>query len=119
MSAWGEARRSAQGVGAVSAAVRQALDAIFGDLNATVQFATALAGETQGQTGRIREVVRRMEEVAGGAATAGAGGGETAGGAQQQNAPPRGAPPTPPPHPPPARPRTRATPPVHPETAGP
>src|SRR5207245_2646372 len=60
-----EGRRTAQGVGAVSAAARQAWDAIFGDLNATVKFASAFAGETEGQTQRIREVVKRMEEVAG------------------------------------------------------
>src|SRR5439155_31924 len=59
LAAMAEGRRAAEGVGAVSAAVRQALDAIFADLNATVQFATAFAGETEGQTRRIREVVRR------------------------------------------------------------
>ncbi|HYK83308.1 MAG TPA: methyl-accepting chemotaxis protein [Gemmatimonadales bacterium] len=57
-------RRTAQGVETVSAAVRQALDAIFADLNTTVQFATSLAGETEGQARRIRDVVRRMEDVA-------------------------------------------------------
>src|SRR5881628_1608004 len=60
-----EGRRTAQGVGAVSSAVRQALDAIFGDLNTTVQFTATFAGETEGQMERIRDVVRRMEEVAG------------------------------------------------------
>jgi len=35
IAAMDEGRRTAQGVGAVSAAARQALDAIFGDLNAT------------------------------------------------------------------------------------
>src|SRR5205823_5225219 len=77
LGAMEEGRRTAQGVGTVSAAVRQALDAIFGDLNATVQFAAALAGETEGQTGRIREVVRRMEEVAGIAETAAQGAEQT------------------------------------------
>jgi methyl-accepting chemotaxis protein len=65
IAAMEEGRRTAQGVGAVSAAVRQALDAIFADLNTTVQFATAFVGETDGQMRRMREVVRRMEEVAG------------------------------------------------------
>ena len=37
---------------------------IFGDLNTTVQFATAFASETESQTERMRAVVRRMEEVA-------------------------------------------------------
>src|SRR2546430_6078015 len=60
-----EGRRTAQGVDAVSTAVRQALDAIFADLNPTVQFATAFAGETEGQVRRMRDVVRQMEEVAG------------------------------------------------------
>ena len=79
-----EGRRTAQGVGAVSAAVRQALDAIFGDLNATVQSAAVLAGETEGQTGRIREVVRRMEEVAGIAETAAQGAERTSAATEQQ-----------------------------------
>jgi methyl-accepting chemotaxis protein len=65
IAAMEEGRRTAQGVGAVSAAVRQALDAIFADLNTTVQFATAFVGETDGQMRRMHEVVRRMEEVAG------------------------------------------------------
>jgi len=42
IAAMDEGRRTAQGVGAVSAAARQALDAIFGDLNATVKFASVL-----------------------------------------------------------------------------
>jgi methyl-accepting chemotaxis protein len=84
LAAMQEGRRTAQGVGAVSAAVRQALDAIFADLNATVQSAAALAGETDGQTGRIREVVRRMEEVAGIAETAAQGAERTSAATAQQ-----------------------------------
>ena len=84
LAAMQEGRRTAQGVGAVSAAVRQALDAIFGDLNATVQSAAVLAGETEGQTGRIREVVRRMEEVAGIAETAAQGAERTSAATEQQ-----------------------------------
>src|SRR2546423_3555359 len=84
LGAMEEGRRTAQGVEAVSAAGRQALDAIFRDLNATVQFATALAGETQGQTGRIREVVRRMEEVAGIAETAAQGAEQTSAATEHQ-----------------------------------
>ena len=64
VAAMHESRTTAQGVGSVSTSVQQALDAIFADLNRTVQFATAFAAETEGQTKRMREVVRRMEEVA-------------------------------------------------------
>jgi methyl-accepting chemotaxis protein len=84
LAAMEEGRRTARGVGAVSAAVRQALDAIFGDLNATVQFATAFAGETAGQTTRIRDVVQRLEEVAGIAATAAQGAEQTSAATEQQ-----------------------------------
>src|SRR5437016_6290315 len=84
IAAMDEGRRTAQGVGAVSAAARQALDAIFGDLNATVKFASAFAGETEGQTQRIREVVKRMEEVAGIADTAAQGAEQTSAATEQQ-----------------------------------
>jgi methyl-accepting chemotaxis protein len=84
IAAMAEGRRTAQGVGTVSAAARQALDAIFGDLNATVRFASAFAGETEGQTQRIREVVRRMEEVAGIAETAAQGAEQTSAATEQQ-----------------------------------
>jgi methyl-accepting chemotaxis protein len=84
IAAMAEGRRTAEGVGTVSAAARQALDAIFGDLNATVQFASAFAGETAGQTQRIREVVRRMEEVAGIAETAAQGAEQTSAATEQQ-----------------------------------
>jgi methyl-accepting chemotaxis protein len=84
IAAMDEGRRTAEGVGAVSTAARQALDAIFGDLNATVKFASAFAGETEGQTQRIREVVRRMEEVAGIAETAAQGAEQTSAATQQQ-----------------------------------
>ena len=68
-----QGRQAAQGVGLASTAVRQALDAIFADLNATAQVATAFAGETEGQARRMHEVVRRMEELAGIAAAAAQG----------------------------------------------
>jgi len=84
LGAMAEGRRTAQGVGAVSAAVRQALDAIFGDLNATVQSAAVLAGETEGQTGRIRDVVRRMDEAAGIAETAAQGAEQTSAATERQ-----------------------------------
>jgi methyl-accepting chemotaxis protein len=84
ITAMAEGRRTAEGVGTVSAAARQALDAIFGDLNATVRFASAFAGETEGQTQRIREVVRRMEEVAGIADAAAQGAEQTSAATEQQ-----------------------------------
>src|SRR5256885_1126531 len=84
LGAMEQGRRTAQGVGAVSAAVRQALDAIFGDLNATVQSAAVLAGETEGQTARIRDAVRRMAEVAGIAETAAQGGEHTSAATERQ-----------------------------------
>jgi methyl-accepting chemotaxis protein len=84
LAAMAEGRRAAEGVGTVSAAVRQALDAIFADLNATVRFATALTGETEGQTRRIRDVVWRMEEVAGIAETAAQGAEQTSAATAQQ-----------------------------------
>ena len=64
LSAMTEGRRTAAGVGEVSSAVRGALEAIFGDLNTTVRFATGFAAETETQSVRIREVVRRLAEVA-------------------------------------------------------
>ena len=57
-------REAAKGVGSVANTVQGALDAIFADLNSTVQFATTFAAETENQTKRMREVLRRMEEVA-------------------------------------------------------
>ena len=73
LAAMQEARRTAEGVGTVSAAGRQALEAIFADLNTTARFATAFAAETEGQTGRIREVTRRMLDAAAIADTAARG----------------------------------------------
>ena len=59
-----QGREAAQGVGSVATTVQGALDAIFSDLNTTVQFATAFAVETENQTKSMRDVLRRMEEVA-------------------------------------------------------
>jgi methyl-accepting chemotaxis protein len=59
-----EARRTAQGVGTVSAAVRQALEAIFADLNTTVRFAAGFAAETDTQTERIRALTSGMVDAA-------------------------------------------------------
>jgi methyl-accepting chemotaxis protein len=59
-----EARRTAQGVGTVSAAVRQAIEAIFADLNTTARFATGFAAETETQTTRIRAVTSGMVDTA-------------------------------------------------------
>jgi methyl-accepting chemotaxis protein len=65
-----ETRRTAQGVGAVPAAVRQALEAIFADLNTTVRFAAGFATETETQTERIRAVTSGMVDAAAMADTA-------------------------------------------------
>lgn len=59
-----QGREAAKSVGTVATTVQGALDAIFADLNSTVQFATTFASETEHQTKRMREVLRRMEEVA-------------------------------------------------------
>ena len=59
-----QGREAAKGVGTVATTVQGALDAIFADLNSTVVFATTFASETENQTKRMREVLRRMEEVA-------------------------------------------------------
>ena len=79
-----EGRATAQGVGAVSQGVRAALDAIFADLNASVQFAVSFAAETEGQTGKMREVVRRMREVAAIAETAAQGAQQTSAATEEQ-----------------------------------
>ena len=59
-----QGRQAAQGVGSVATTVQGALDAIFSDLNTTVQFATVFTAETQNQTKSMRDVRRRIEEVA-------------------------------------------------------
>jgi methyl-accepting chemotaxis protein len=84
VAAMQESRSTAQGVGSVSAAVHQALEAIFADLNRAVQFATAFASETEGQSKRMREVVRRMEEVAAIAEAAAHGAQQTSAATQEQ-----------------------------------
>src|SRR5438552_3008749 len=84
LEAMEQGRRTAEGVGAVSAAAREALEAIFADLHATVQFASAFAGETEGQARRIREVVRRMEQAAGIADSAAQGAEQTSAATAEQ-----------------------------------
>lgn len=59
-----QGREAAKGVGTVATTVQGALDAIFADLNSSVQSATTFASETENQTKRMREVLRRMAEVA-------------------------------------------------------
>jgi methyl-accepting chemotaxis protein len=86
MGAMAEGRRTAAGVGEVSSAVSGALEAIFGDLNTTVQFATGFAADTEQQTARIREVVRRMAEVAAIAQRAAEGAEQTSAATQEQMA---------------------------------
>lgn len=64
VAAMNEGRETAKGVGEVSAAVRRALEAIYADLNGVVRFATTFASETDSQTRRMGEVLRRIEEIA-------------------------------------------------------
>ena len=84
LTAMQDGRAAAQGVGAASAAVRQALEAIFADLNSTVQFAAAFESETENQTKRMREVVRRMGEMAQIAQTATEGAQQTSAATEEQ-----------------------------------
>ena len=79
-----QGREAAQGVGSVATTVQGALDAIFSDLNTTVQFATVFAGETENQTKSMREVLRRMEEVAAIADGAASGAQQTSAATAQQ-----------------------------------
>ncbi len=64
VGALNEGRSTAKGVGAVADSVRQALDAIFADLNTTVRFASAFATETSSQSKQMREAAMRLIEVA-------------------------------------------------------
>jgi methyl-accepting chemotaxis protein len=80
-----QGREAAKGVGSVATTVQGALDAIFADLNSTVQFATAFAAETENQTKRMREVLRRIEEVAAIAEGAADGARHTSAATAQQN----------------------------------
>jgi len=79
-----QGREAAKGVGSVATTVHGALDAIFADLNATVQFATTFAAQTENQTKRMREVLRRMEEVAAIADGAASGARQTSAATAQQ-----------------------------------
>ncbi|HEY6807355.1 MAG TPA: methyl-accepting chemotaxis protein [Gemmatimonadales bacterium] len=58
-----EGRTTAQGVGTVSSRARAALEAIFGDLRSTVEFATAFARDAAEQASRMGGVVHRFEEI--------------------------------------------------------
>jgi methyl-accepting chemotaxis protein len=84
VEAMGQGKEAAQGVGKVATTVQGALDAIHADLNTTVQFATTFAAETENQTKRMREVLRRMEEVAHIAAGAAEGAQQTSAATEQQ-----------------------------------
>jgi len=77
-------REAAQGVGSVATTVQGALDAIFADLNTTVQSATVFAAETENQTKSMRDVLRRMEEVAAIADGAASGARQTSAATAQQ-----------------------------------
>jgi methyl-accepting chemotaxis protein len=84
VEAMNQGREAAKGVGTLATTVQTALDAIFGDLNSTVQFATTFAAETENQTKRMREVLRRMEEVAAIADGAASGARQTSAATAQQ-----------------------------------
>jgi len=79
-----QGRQAAKGVGSVATTVHGALDAIFADLNSTVQFATTFATETENQTKRMQDVLRRMEEVAAIAEDAASGARQTSAATAQQ-----------------------------------
>jgi methyl-accepting chemotaxis protein len=84
VEAMGQGKEAALGVGKVATTVQGALDAIHGDLNRTVQFATTFAAETEHQTMRMSEVLRRMEEVAHIAAGAADGAQQTSAATEEQ-----------------------------------
>ena len=84
VEAMGQGKEAAQGVGKVATTVQGALDAIHADLNRTVQFATTFAAETEHQTMRMSEVLRRMEEVEHIAAGAADGAQQTSAATEQQ-----------------------------------
>jgi methyl-accepting chemotaxis protein len=84
VEAMGQGKEAAQGVGKVATTVQGALDAIHADLNTTLRFATTFAAETEHQTMRMSEVLRRMEEVAHIAAGAADGAQQTSAATQEQ-----------------------------------
>ncbi len=84
VEAMGQGKEAAQGVGKMATTVQAALDAIYADLNTTVQFATTFAAETENQTMRMSEVLRRMEEVEHIAAGAADGAQQTSAATEQQ-----------------------------------
>ena len=84
VEAMGQGKEAAQGVGKVASTVQGALDAIHSDLSRTVQFATTFAAETEHQTMRMSEVLRRMEEVAHIAAGAADGAQQTSAATEEQ-----------------------------------
>jgi len=81
-----EGRQTAAGVGTVSGAARTALDAIYGDLSTTVRFASAFAAETATHTTHMREVARRMAEIATIAGAAAEGAEQASAAAEEQMA---------------------------------
>ena len=84
VEAMGQGKEAAQGVGKVASTVQGALDAIHADLNRTVEFATTFAAETENQTMRMSEVLRRMDEVAHIAAGAADGAQQTSAATEEQ-----------------------------------
>ena len=81
-----DGRETARGVGTVSAAVSQALQAIYGDLNTTVDFTTGFAKASDEQAAKLRELVTRLRAVTGLADAAVEGAQQTSAATQQQMA---------------------------------
>jgi methyl-accepting chemotaxis protein len=79
-----QGRIAAQDAGTVSGAAREALNAIFGTLNETTQFATTFSAETEDQARQIDVVVRRMSDLAGIGEEAAAGAHRTSGATKGQ-----------------------------------
>ncbi|HUL03597.1 MAG TPA: methyl-accepting chemotaxis protein [Gemmatimonadales bacterium] len=84
MAATEEARGTARRVGTVSAAGRQALEALVTDLHTTVQFATSFSVETDNQMQRFRDVTQRMLDAAALAEAAAQGAQDTSAATRQQ-----------------------------------
>jgi methyl-accepting chemotaxis protein len=79
-----QGRIAAQDAGTVSGSAREALEAIFGTLNETTQFATTFSAETEDQARQIDVVVRRMTDLAGIGEEAAAGAQRTSGATKGQ-----------------------------------
>jgi len=64
VAAMREGRETARGVGTVSSAVSQALEAMYADLNTTVEFTTGFAKASDEQSAKLHELVTRLGALA-------------------------------------------------------